>query len=269
MLPEETFVPPEQIVTDHIKKQKERQEQYNKDNRLKEGEYEGRILKLVDGLSKNKNPMWVMTLRCTGNLGKPVDELKRFCKHLDFQMAEFYKIIEMLGYDLKKIRKVEDIGNIVDQIVEDLPKVKFVCKHQKEPSTYNEYEIKEAEKIAKGPYALGGTVATTTPSAELTSEEPKAPVAIEYTAEDVKDFDKSECIEVAAEIGCPLKGKTKSKMQAELVAFLNPKAEKKAEEPKVEAVPEVKVEVEKTETPVEVKTAESVVEDESPFPDID
>lgn len=211
---ENKFTPPEQVVKNYAEEKKKKLEEYQKEHRLKEGTYDGRIIKISDELSRppKSNPMWVMVIRTTGNTGKPVDEKKVFVKHLDFHMAEFWGIFKKAGFDLKAITSEEKVGDAVNLMVENLPKIKFVCKHQKD-SNYNDYEITEIERIVDGP----AESAEEPVSGAKTSSES---TGLDYTVEDVEDFDKQDCLDVAEELGITLQGKTKGKMVAELQEYI-------------------------------------------------
>lgn len=217
----ETFIPPATAVAQYEENKKKRDEEYNEKNRLKEGTYGGRILKIGEEMSRNNNSMFVMGLRINkANDGKAKDEKKVFVKSLDFQMKEFYDVIADAGFDLKAIKSEDILGDILNKFAEELPECEIVCSHQKGDTGYNNYVVRNVKKI--GLDFFGKIKEQVKEETVITKEgvEPKVASADVYTEEDIMEFDKNDCLEAAEELGITLVSKLKGKMQKELIAHI-------------------------------------------------
>ncbi len=263
-----SFQNPEELLAKHKKEQEERMAEYNKENRYPETKLaEGKIIKIAETVSRppKNNPMYEITIRTKNHRthdkdGNPVKnkfiELKKMIvKTLSFHMAEFYEILKLAGFNLKAIQSQADLDDAVDAFTEQMPEITFSCKHQ-ENNNYNNYTILSCENIA------GGGV-------EEVSEKKDVKVP-EITEADIREFDKADCLETAEEWGITLKGKTKGKMQTELIAHLNgaaqePTAPAKEEKPKTSKKEEVEEEEPENEEVAEIDGDDG----DNPFPDMD
>jgi len=216
------FVPLGEARKKYLAEQEESRQQYLKENRLKEGEHEGRITKLSAEISRNGNAMYVAVIKCTGNDGKKTEVKTNFVKSSTYALNQFYELVEKAGFDLLAIDTEDKFDLVFDAFEETLPKIKFECKHQAPPSDYNNYEVTWCENIAPDSLALKQTTKETVEKVEQEKKLGSQPKTSEpdYTAADVNKFEKDECIEVAEELGINLVGKTKTAMRKEIIAFL-------------------------------------------------
>jgi len=215
-----SFQSPAEARKKYAAEKAKRDEEYNKANRLPEAENTpGRITKLNTELSRAKNEMYVVTIQTDGNPDengkrKKIDIKKNICKHLDFHMDEFHDMIEKAGFDLEKITTPEEMDEVLDTFAEELPRITFACKHQKD-NAYNNYEIQTVDVIA--PDHLAKAVEGVGEGSKGGSSKGGA---VGYTVADIKEMEKADLEEVAEELNVTLTGKTKSKMQKELIAFI-------------------------------------------------
>jgi len=231
-----TFIPLDQARAKFAEEREKQRAEYAKNNRLNAGTgLEGRIIKVASEVSRKGNDMYTATFKCDGNDGKKTEIKKYYSKMHDMALDEFYSLINLAGFDLKKIDSQDKFDQIIDCFEENLPRIKFNCVHQKDPSTNNNYEITQCENIA--PKELALVVVADEKKVEDVEEEKelgskkKTSTTIQYTAADVEKFeDKDECIEVAEELGLVLKGKTKTSMKKEIIDFLNGATEEVEEE---------------------------------------
>ena len=148
-----SFQKPSAAREAYKKEQEERQEEYNKKNRLPEGTgVTGRITKLGEENSRQGNEMYVAMITTLGNPDekgkrKNVDAKRVFVKKVGFHMDSFYDMLELAGYDLTKIETQDDMDDAIDAINSAMPACTFTIKHQTD-SDYNDYEFETIELVA-------------------------------------------------------------------------------------------------------------------------